>query len=239
MRTYTTCASCAQQLEQDHHGQLTHAGCPPSPRPIDALERAFLAALLAGEQEAANALADQLDGYQQRPPDLLGAALIYASWGWPVFPCRPGHKRPITEHGFREASTDAEVVAGWWRRTPTANIGLATGQAFDCLDVDPGGLRAWVNIRMTYTQRDIHGLVSTPRGGLHVYLPATGGGSLAGFHPHLDYRGAGGYVLAPPSALVPAALGSHPVPPWRLTYTWQSYPSPAISGPRAGQGVLR
>jgi hypothetical protein len=46
------------------------------------------------------------------------------------------------------------------------------------------------------------GTVSTPRpGGLHVYVRASGHGNRAGMLPGVDYRGLGGYVLAPPSQL--------------------------------------
>ena len=36
----------------------------------------------------------------------LRQALAYARHGWPVFPCLPGRKAPLTRHGFRDATTD-------------------------------------------------------------------------------------------------------------------------------------
>lgn len=230
MRTYTTCSTCGTQLAVDNHRRCTHPTCPPSLDPGDVLEAAFLAAVLAGHDTRADQHGTALDAYEQRPPNMLGAALTYAQWGWPVFPCRPGLKRPITEHGLHDASTDTATIRDWWGRTPTANVALATGHAFDVLDVDPAGLAGWADLRASQIDLDVHGVVSTPRGGLHLYLQPSGDGNLAGFLPGHDYRGAGGYVLAPPAVLVPAALKDHPVPPWPLRYTWTTRPSPAIAG---------
>ena len=41
---------------------------------------------------------------------MLKAALSYAEMGYPVFPCWPGTKKPISEHGFKDAVTDLEEV---------------------------------------------------------------------------------------------------------------------------------
>ncbi|MFX6759426.1 bifunctional DNA primase/polymerase, partial [Acinetobacter baumannii] len=74
---------------------------------------------------------------------LPDAARKFAEAGVPVFPCRPRGKQPRTEHGFRDASTDLGQVTAWWRRWPTANIGVPTGavSSFEVVDVDvhPGG----------------------------------------------------------------------------------------------------
>lgn len=60
-------------------------------------------------------------------PDLTTAAAHLASAGVPVFPCVPGGKRPLTVHGFQDASIDRGVVTAWWGRHPDANIGVPTG----------------------------------------------------------------------------------------------------------------
>lgn len=83
------------------------------------------------------------------------AALEYARRGWPVFPCRERDgetyvdrktgeekrakaKAPYLPKGLKEAVTDEELVARWWRRHPDAMIGLPQG-ANGCfvLDFDP------------------------------------------------------------------------------------------------------
>src|ERR1039457_6496513 len=82
------------------------------------------------------------------------AAAWYAKHGFPVFPvhtvtggkcsceapeCDHPGKHPRTMRGFKEATTDLQRIAGWWRRWPDANIGIATGKASGLLvvDVDP------------------------------------------------------------------------------------------------------
>lgn len=54
------------------------------------------------------------------------AVLRYARRGWPMIPC--SGKRPTLPHGLLEASTDAETVAEWWRRWPSANVAVRTGR---------------------------------------------------------------------------------------------------------------
>jgi hypothetical protein len=128
-------------------------------------------------------------------------ALELATRGIPVFPCRG--KRPLTDRGFKDATTNADLIRWSWKRWPTANIGVPTGDAtFHCLDIDePGGgdtVRALVGER----GRPRRGpTVHTPSDGWHVYFaaPARKVGNRARFAPGLDWRGNGGYVIVPPS----------------------------------------
>lgn len=62
----------------------------------------------------------------ERP--LLRAALSAAGRGWPVFPLRPGSKRPAITGWPQRATCDPAVLAGWWARAPY-NIGIACGPA--------------------------------------------------------------------------------------------------------------
>jgi putative DNA primase/helicase len=149
---------------------------------------------------------------------LASAALAYASRGWPVFPCNPEHKRPLTEHGVKDASTDPEMICRWWKQWPKAMIGLACGRAagmfvvdFDVED-DPSGEKLAGLFRALVTELELGELpptweVITPRGGRHLYYawPAVGEpvgnrGGLLGKGSHIDVRGEHGYAILPPSA---------------------------------------
>jgi hypothetical protein len=92
-------------------------------------------------------------------------------------------------------------VLAWWTRHPQANIGLATGHQFDVLDIDgPAGADTIRAFAAEHQLASSGPLVRTGGGGWHYYLTPTGGGNN---HPldleHVDWRGRGGYVVAPPS----------------------------------------
>ncbi len=134
----------------------------------------------------------------------LDAAMRYARRGWPVFPCKPGSKEPATAHGFLDATTDLAQVERLWSRRPELNVAVATGgHGPDVLDVDvahgrPGYQSLHTAIRAGLVPSPIV-WVATPSGGMHLYYP--GGGQRNGSLPAhgLDFRGGGGYVVAPPS----------------------------------------
>ena len=136
---------------------------------------------------------------------MLGQALAYARRGWPVFPCLPGQKIPATTHGFRDATTDEQQITIWFTRHPGRNLAIATGAPGpDVLDVDQHGpdgtgFPAYARLRRAGLLTGASGYVRTPSGGLHAYF--TGTGQRNGHLPahHLDFRSAGGYILAPPS----------------------------------------
>lgn len=118
--------------------------------------------------------------------------------------CGQPAKHPLgslVPHGLKDATTNRARVLAWWTRHPQANIGLATGHLFDVLDVDgPAGERAIRQLAAAHGLVTSGPLVRTGGGGWHYYLTPTGLGNV---HPrgleHVDWRGRGGYVVAPPS----------------------------------------
>jgi hypothetical protein len=107
----------------------------------------------------------------------------------------------LVPHGVKDATCNRARILAWWTCHPQANIGLATGHAFDVLDVDgPAGEQAIRELAATHGLHSSGPLVRTGGDGWHFYLAPTG---LGNAHPqgleHVDWRGWGGYVVAPPS----------------------------------------
>lgn len=140
--------------------------------------------------------------------DCLNYALRCAASGVPVFAVEG--KKPITPNGFHDATTDTQIITGWWQRKPDANIAIPTGAITGVviIDIDPaedGFPLGSESLRVLEEEhaRFPEGLtVKTPRGGEHIYLRHPGGkvpNSAGKLGPGIDVRGDGGYVLVPPS----------------------------------------
>jgi hypothetical protein len=144
---------------------------------------------------------------------LLTAALAYARHGIPVLPVhtpaengcscgrpgcdRPG-KHPRLRRGLTDASTDPRQIEIWWTRWPDANIGLRTGVVMDVADID--STAGWHGLRhLLGGAMPVGPQVRTGGGGWHLWFQTTGYGNRVRLIPGVDWRGGGGYVVAPPS----------------------------------------
>jgi hypothetical protein len=179
------------------------------------VETMITEAMAADDWSKVDMLAGRLDemGPPRPPVPAVSAALWYAEQGFLVFPLQPRSKQPYGgTNGFKDATRDSGGILTWWRHRPSSNIGIATGHVCDVIDIDgPAGVRAWARMD---DLPPVLGVVSTPRpGGSHLYIAATGLGNRAGIADHVDYRGIGGYVVAPPSYVVETS--------YEGSYTWR------------------
>lgn len=152
--------------------------------------------------------------------DLLKAALDYAARGWRVLPlhtpagtggcscgdpeCGSLGKHPRTAHGLKDATTDPATIGAWWQQWPAANIGVLTGtpSGFFVLDID-GDEAVRTLKEFDRIPPKEHALWQRTGRGWQVLfeVPAdfavkNTAGAVA---EHVDTRGDGGYIVAPPS----------------------------------------
>jgi len=135
--------------------------------------------------------------------NMLTAAIQYAEMGYPVFPCIAGSKKPLTKHGFKDATTNIEVIESFWRKNPKANIGIPTNGLL-VVDID-GEKNPWPKEIEQSEDLACAPLALTAGGGRHYIFKQPAGknwknttGKLA---PKVDTRANGGYIIAPPSVV--------------------------------------
>ena len=192
---------------------------------------------------------------------LLGSALDHVARGWPVFPLRPGDKRPAIRHWEARATTDPDRIRRAWTARP-CNVGVACGRARlvvvdldtpkECTDIaarwrqpaivdgsdvlaalaDHAGARLPIQ---TYTVR-------TASGGQHLYFTPPDGPPLRNTAGRLgwliDTRAAGGYVVGAGSTIRGHSytpfldLPVAPLPPWMTgLLRTPERPPPPVFGP--------
>jgi hypothetical protein len=81
-------------------------------------------------------------------------ALHYARAGFDIFPVSPKDKAPLTENGFKDATTDPATIAAWWRQNPDALLGCRVPADVVILDIDPrhNGDATWRELEASYGQ---------------------------------------------------------------------------------------
>lgn len=119
--------------------------------------------------------------------------------------CASPAKHPLSQHGLKDASSDSKQIEQWWSRWPFANIGIVTGKksGIVVLDIDAknNGFDGLAALEKKYGTLPASLRVRTGGGGLHIYFraPKFELRNRTGLVPGIDFRGEGGYVVAPPS----------------------------------------
>jgi hypothetical protein len=174
---------------------------------------------------------------------MLRTALALAEKGLHIFPCAVRGKTPATPRGCKDATTAAATIIAWWQQQPDYNIAIATGTVSGVFVVDIDGFDAEAALRRLEAE---HGALPqtveaiTARG-RHVYFRSpqqpvrNSAGKIAA---HIDVRGDGGYVLAPPSVhpsgkryawSVDSASGIADAPGWLLARLNGTAAAPTLS----------
>jgi len=105
---------------------------------------------------------------------MITRAVKVAARRIPVFPCQL-NKKPYTAPGFKDASTDADMIRSWRRQYPDALIGVPIGQKFVVLDLDfqhPEAQQWCHETKLPITRKHV-----TRSGGRHLLFKP---------HPHFD-----------------------------------------------------
>jgi hypothetical protein len=155
---------------------------------------------------------------------LLQSALNYANMGFYVFPCREKYegkyyhkkkkryeealeKQPRIAGGFRNSSNDKEQIKRWWavRGWENSCIGIDCGKSgIFVIDIDMHSANGLDNFSKLNISDEKAWHVSTANKGLHlIYSDPNGIGKTSTKEKTgIDSRGAGGYVIAPPSFIL-------------------------------------
>lgn len=236
---YSTCRDCKTILHVTT-SETVHPLCTEQPTHAEKLAADWLAMVdnWHPQQWQVDELADVIDKCDEAAPRLAEAAEIYASWGWPVFPLSTHTKIPAIPkakggNGVNDATTSVDRIRAHWTKHPTHNIGIATGAVFDVLDIDPshGGAESYLRLLAYPNVLKCHGLSTTASGGMHLLFDPRGHGNGLNLHelPGVDWRGRGGYIVAPPSTLGKRGR----------SWSWTHHPSPLVKRHNSFQTVGR
>jgi hypothetical protein len=142
---------------------------------------------------------------------VLNTALQFADNGWPVFPCNPMDKRPLTKHGFKDATFNAATIKSWWAQWPNAMLGVPMGKVSGifCVDLDrkqggDDGVASWQVLVAQHGPAPNTRTHVTPSTGQHYIFRFQSGirniplGKLAS---GIEIKGEGGYIIMPPSKM--------------------------------------
>ncbi|MEV4241352.1 bifunctional DNA primase/polymerase [Nocardia sp. NPDC049737] len=145
--------------------------------------------------------------------DPRATALAAAACGWPVFPLRPGGKKPAIKRWPELASIDEDRIHRWWGYNPRYNVAILTGSpaGLHVIDLDARHMTPPADALTEALARLAENLsrpapptltIATPAG-WHLYYRAPHEPLLrctvARIGEGIDSRGHGGYIVAPGS----------------------------------------
>jgi hypothetical protein len=168
------------------------------------------------------------------------AALRYRERGLSVIPLKgPAYAKGDTEEeryddakkslivwkAYQKKLATEDEIRGWFEQWPKANVAIVTGEASNqnVIDVDDPDLALPV-LSPLLSDSPAFPIVNTPGGGQHYYFQCTDEKlpNNKKVIPGADFRGEGGYVVAPPSVNGSGAYT------WDSAFNLDTTPAPAL-----------
>lgn len=134
--------------------------------------------------------------------DLLQAALTYLEkYGFSVIPIKPNKKPYLQWESYQKKKATPEEILGWWNQWPNAMVGIVTGSISGVVVMDVDTEEGQEAISEYIPDTLLPPTCKTPKGGKHLYFkdPEKSISNNSRTIPGCDFRGEGGYVVAPPS----------------------------------------
>jgi hypothetical protein len=134
--------------------------------------------------------------------DGLAWALRYAANGLDIFPVN-ANKKPLTLHGFKDATSDPAAIEAWLQKWPHADFAWAVPPGMVVVDIDvkhgKNGYRDFERLAGCDPRDVVTPIATTPSGGMQLFYAATkpykNAVAIAG--TGIDTRTEGGYVVLP------------------------------------------
>lgn len=147
--------------------------------------------------------------------DMLSSANELARSGFKIVPFTNDgdRKRPLSKHGFKDATRSEIQIKEWWKQYPRANVAIATGRYegdtgalvvidADLHSADKNGLKSLEKWQEEHGAFPETVKVRTGGGGVHFYYLVNNDDSIKGLAnilPGVDIRFQNQGVVAPPS----------------------------------------
>jgi hypothetical protein len=153
----------------------------------------------------------------------LNVLQFYLAHSFKLFPCSHLNKKPLTPHGFKDASNDHDTIAKWHAQHPDCAWGTPTSSEYAVVDIDPrnGGNETWAGLIAEHDELPPNTpCVETGSGGRHYIIRFPEGTRCTKLADGIDLKADRGYVIIPPSRI----LEPHHFQPYKwLVKPWE-YP---------------
>lgn len=140
----------------------------------------------------------------------LQAALSYLERGWSVIPLDADKKTPYGPWAAYQYIRPTEDQLRHWFADGTRNVGIVTGRISDLVVLDYDVDKYGAVYPFSPDGTDVY-TVRTPHG-FHAYVRPTTAIDSCKFGVGIDFKGEGGYVVAPPSRVAGQSYMAHEGP---------------------------